>query len=196
MTDKLAEIKAFAATRKIPAPRKEYRPPVPEDFHPRTVLGFDQSLTNTGWALVAFSGRQVRVEHCGVIHPQERPQTGYARTFAAAPSLRRQMRQVLLDHRFDELVMELPSVHGFRTDSSIASGMVLCTVADELGVEDVRQIQRQQACAALVGNGNANKKESGKVVDDLVGILRPQRPWNEHVRDAVLLAMYAARRKL
>lgn len=153
------------------------------------VLAFDQTLTNCGWAV--WDAWTQKVEACGCIKVESRyPYTGFDLTFEKARILEEALTKVLNEQALavDTIVMEMPAVTGFRTESSLMAAEKLLTVCRQLGLPKPLMIARNTAAAMVAGNGKATKQETSEVVNSIVKD-RPKSPWNEHVRDAVLLAI-------
>jgi Holliday junction resolvasome RuvABC endonuclease subunit len=190
----LRRIKEYAnqALRRVPP--KDYRPPRPEDFHPATVLCFDQALGNCGWAILDTMHGAPRVLACGVLRPPafENGEKGFEATFVKSVMVGRGVKELLAekDGLYEEVVAELPPIAGFRTESSLVAAVVLILKLDELGQDMPVFVPRQRANATLAGDRNATKSVVGSVVDDLIEDRRPKGfPWNEHVRDAVFAGL-------
>jgi hypothetical protein len=189
MSDTLAAIKQFAAESKSGTPKKEFVPPTPDDFERGTVLCFDQTLSNTGWALLQVRPDGIHVPVCGLISPRVPTGTkGFQWSFTLAPELFHHAAQVV--RRVDPVVpvvIEMPAVQGQRTESSLIAANVLCCVLAQMGRDVPNVVSRQRAGTHLVGYQNPDKKTSNAVIDTLVST--HVKPWNEHVRDAVLLGL-------
>lgn len=190
----LKKIKEFARQALVRTSPKDYRPPNPEDFRPATVLCFDQTLSNCGWAILNTEQGQPQVSACGVLRPPafERGERGFEATFVKSLYLARDLRALLreLDGLFDEVVGELPSVLGYRTESSLVAAVTMVQQLDELGYAMPTFVPRQRAASVLAGDGRASKTVTKGVVNDLVEDRRPkEQPWNEHVHDAVFVGL-------
>lgn len=192
----LRRIKEEAARAKSAKPSKDWRPPVPEDFEPdRSVLCFDQTLSNCGWAILG-TRNQIHAARTGTIRPPS-VDKGFEGTFTKAVVLANRLRKLLEDERFyyDEVVVELPSVMGYRTESSLVAAVTICIELDRLGKPWPTFVSRTSAAATLCGDKAAPKKVSSDLVDSLVvwhetGTGR----WTEHVRDAVFVGLKAIHR--
>lgn len=185
----LQRIRDFKA-QSVRAIRKEFLPPTPEDFACRTVLCFDQTLSNCGWAVLNTEDGQISVPRSGVIRPPEIESEGFERTLIKSVHIGDGVEQVIMDNigAFDHIVCEMPAVYGHRTESSLVA---LVTIVRAMAVLDIGLpvlVSRQQAASALCGNADASKQESNALVDRLVED-RHSKPWNEHVRDAVFVGL-------
>lgn len=186
--DKVAEGK----NRKVPS---TYRPPTYGDFYwYRSVLCFDQSLNNSGWAIIRVTEKGVEVPYSGTIRPIGIPPDakGFEGTFAKAVSIAREVSGELRGryHQFNGVVLELPSVFGYRIESSLVAAVVVCVELDHMGLPMPDFVSRQAAGAVLCGDRHAPKAVSSALVNDLVS----EHPtgtgqWTEHVRDAVFVGL-------
>ena len=197
MTETLAAIKAFAAEQKSRAkPKPQFVPPTTGDFMEGNWLAFDQSLGNTGWALVKTTRHLVRVVDCGMYRSPEGRTPGPQGTLEAVKPMIKEFGRILGFYQADTILYELPAVAGKRTESSLVAAACLQAAHMHHAVTTPLVVMpRQRAANKLVGNKDATKKETSALVDELVGIWRPPKPWNEHVRDAVLLALAYARKE-
>jgi len=193
----LRRIKEEAARARKVQPAKDWRPPLPDDFEPdRKVLCFDQALNNCGWALLG-TRNQIHVAHSGTIRPPQVDTKGFEGTFTKAVVLARRLRTLLGDHlySYDEVVIELPSVTGYRTESSLVAAVTICIELDRIGKPWPTFVSRTSAAAALCGDKGATKKVSSDVVESLVTWHeKGTGAWTEHVRDAVFVGLKAIHR--
>lgn len=171
-----------------------FRPSQVGDFRPnRTVLCFDQTLSNCGWAMLDTYSGDLTVSASGTIRPPTASGAkGFEATFAKAVFLSRQIGVVLSKQysMFDEVVLELPSVVGYRTESSLVAAVTICVELDRMGREQPDFVSRQAAGALLCGDRHAPKAVSSALVEDLIC----EHPtgagvWTEHVRDAVFVGL-------
>lgn len=185
--DKVAEGK----NRKV---SPTFRPPRPEDFVPGTqILAFDQSLANCGWALLNTE-EGVSVVGSGTIRPRALGSgvRGFEATFAKGVDIAVGVSTLVgsLSGQFAQVVLELPSVVGYRTESSFAAALAICIELDRLRLSPPEFVSRQAAGVLLCGDRHASKNVSSTLVNDLV----PDHPtgtgqWTEHVRDAVFVGL-------
>lgn len=185
--DKVAE----GRTRKVPS---AFRPPVHEDFAEyASILCFDQTLSNCGWALLSTERDAIRVGASGTIRPTPTGGAkGFEATFAKAVILSREIIAVI--HQWyglwDEVVLELPSVVGYRTESSLVAAVVICVELDRMGCGLPEFVSRQAAGALLCGDRHAPKAVSSELVNRLVTEhAKGAGEWTEHVRDAVFVGL-------
>lgn len=184
---------ARAKTAKIP---KDYRPPTAKDFKSDTqILCFDQSLNSSGWALVNTDEGGISVVDSGTIRPPvlETKSKGFELTLTKVVMLARQLTDLLntLYGRFEEVVIELPSVFGYRTESSLMAAATICVELDRMGEPFPHLVSRNSAGAVLCGDRHAPKSVSSNLVATLVEDRRPdgRGQWTEHVRDAVFVGL-------
>jgi Holliday junction resolvasome RuvABC endonuclease subunit len=150
---------------------------------------FDETQSNTGWALLKVSAEGIHVPFCGLIDPRvPTGTTGFSWSFGLAPQLFHEASKVLkrIDPRIP-VAMEMPSVVGMRTESALIAANVLCCVLSELGREAPEVISRQTVLTNLVGYVTQNKTVTNAAVDRIVD--SHAKPWNEHVRDAVAIGL-------
>lgn len=171
-----------------------FRPPTAADFRIESqILAFDQTLSNCGWALLSTKGGALTVRDSGTIKPPTlNGQKGFEATLAKAVPLASRIQHVLnLNHGlFEEVVLELPAVVGYRTESSLIAAVMICVELDRMGCKQPEFVSRQAAGTILVGNRHATKAESSQFVNNLI-IGHPTGPgcWTEHVRDACFVGM-------
>lgn len=188
--EKVAEAKSL----KTP---KSYRPPVVSDFAPDVqILAFDQTLSNCGWSLINTEDSAITVVDSGTIRPPAIPVTvkGFEATFTKSIMIARDIRLLLrrLHGQYEQVVLELPAVIGYRTESSLVAAVTICLALDEAEESFPTFVSRQSAATKLAGSPSATKK----VTNDLVESLVDAHPtgtgqWTEHVRDAVLVGLRA-----
>jgi Holliday junction resolvasome RuvABC endonuclease subunit len=188
--EKMAEAKGLTTP-------KSYRPPVASDFAPGVqILAFDQTLSNCGWSLINTEDDRIQVADSGTIRPPAMPPSvkGFEVTFTKAIMIGRDLRDLVrrLHGQYEQVVLELPSVVGYRTESSLVAAVTICLALDEAGENFPTFVSRQSAAARLCGSPSASKKVSSDVVDAVVD----EHPtgtgqWTEHVRDSVLVGLRA-----
>lgn len=184
--EKVAEAKGTKTPR-------SFRPPTPDDFAPDVqILAFDQTLANCGWALVNTDEGKLSVKDSGTIRPPFVQAKGFEATFTKSVMLARELRALLatLYGQYEKVVLELPSVVGYRTESSLVAAVTICVTLDEMGSDFPTFVSRQSAGAKLCGSPSASKKLSSELVDSLVKV-HPTGTgqWTEHVRDAVFVGL-------
>lgn len=182
-----------AKTAKVP---QNWRPPTAADFVPDVqVLCFDQSLSSSGWALLNTDDGEVSVKDSGTIRPPvlETKSRGFELTLTKSVYLAREIQVVLsrLYGQYEQVVIELPSVFGYRTESSLVAAATICIELDRGGEEQPVLVSRNSAGAVLCGDRHAPKNVSSSTVVDLVENRHPdgRGQWTEHVRDAVFVGL-------
>lgn len=159
------------------------------------VLAFDASLSNVGWAVVWAEPDRLHVSQAGTLRPAE-PDDGYMGTWRRASELR---GRLLNDEPFTwhrrwktKTVVEAPLVGaGYRTESSLIAGMTVWQVFD-----DVQPVAAAHVSSVLLDNPRVLSDERKKLVRAEVIRLVPGaagRSWNEHMRDAVSVAVVTLR---
>lgn len=191
----LQRIRAEIHNLKQVKPNPAYRLPLLGDFRAhQPVLCFDQTLTNCGWALLEGTGTEILVRESGTIRPPTVAKS-FEATFTKSVILARDVRDVIaaMDSgggAFDQVVLELPSVMGYRTESSLVAAVTICIELDRRGYPLPAFVSRMSAAAKLCGDRMATKKYSSTLVDGLVD-RHPSGTgaWTEHVRDAVFVGL-------
>lgn len=150
------------------------------------VLAFDQSLANTGWAIVQYTGTLSVVE-TGTISEQ-----GIGNRFVdSLPHtvvLYQQFRTVLRNTRDCEVVHEAPGIGMRNSDSSVMAATALRIAVEEEGRQVSWMPNRVSYYKTVTGNGKATKGDMKNVLADLFGHIKPG-PMNEHTRDAIGLGV-------
>lgn len=170
-----------------------WKPPVARDFRPTQILSFDQSLSHAGWALINTEDNEITVVESGTIRS---PKLGDVRGFEATLTkalLLGQEIQILLDRQigcYESVVVELPSVAGYRTESSLVALVIITLEMDRAEAGRPILVSRNSAAAHLCGDRNVSKRVSSEFVDQIV----TEHPtgtgqWTEHVRDAVFVGL-------
>lgn len=178
-----------------------WTPPTLADFaQDLTVMSFDQSLARTGWVFLRVSEGRVEVLGRGTLRTVE-PEgvTGWRANFARARLLKSRMTDVeeflvrlseglTLLRWPDAVVLELPSVHGQRTDSSMMAAYEISDYC-ETWWRPTEFISIQQTRTILGGSNIRNDKKGGWKA--LVRYIpeSESRQWNEHQRDAAINAL-------
>lgn len=153
------------------------------------VLSFDQTLSHTGWALIN-AGATPEVWDGGVLEPVGISSTSFQQTYEKAFSISDQINELVGQQEPDELVMEMPAVAGYRTESSLIGGLLVNMAARRYGLP-VTAISNITMRALFMEPGNRTGKAPVKAaVEKLVPAdQRSVTRWNEHVVDAVALGL-------
>lgn len=166
-------------------------------FRETRVLALDQSLANTGWVLLETGGDSVRVVFKGTLRPKSQS-LSHEGTYEKAASLEAMLEQValkclpLLSSDF-VVVMERPSVRGYRVESALMAGREVYRMSHRLVGSDPVMVSNLTMRKTF---GLKAKDPKAKVKEALVPYV-PEvggREWNEHMRDALALGLAAVRR--
>jgi hypothetical protein len=177
--------------------RGTWRPPTLSDFAHGVVQAFDQSLTNTGVALIKVNELGIHLLATAMIKPPEdvlavKSTEG---SYARAESI----HAGILRHRAgfaaaaDAIIYERKPVIGMRTDSIFLAGREVHRATEGRAV----MMDNRHAKAVLVGRaGNKANPVTKADVKAAVEAYIPSpknsgklMPWNEHTRDACMLAL-------
>lgn len=176
-----------------------WTPPMMADFaQDLSVLSFDQSLSKTGWLYLRVLDDRVDVMARSTIRTATELK-GWQGNFDQAHQIKHAMRDEVdaLLMRFapdqmprwpDAVVLELPNVHGHRTDSSMLAAYEVDGYAT-MWWRPTIFISIQQSRTILGGSNIRNDKKGGhKALERYIpGSI--QRTWNEHQRDAAINAL-------
>jgi hypothetical protein len=179
------------------ARRNAFRPPVYGDFAVTTVQAFDQSLNNTGVVILRAFGTGITLLATGMIRPSAAATDlqSWEGNYARAEDI----REGIAYHRtgyasmVDNIVYERPPVFGKRTESIILAGREVHRATGGKAV----MVDNRHAKKLIVGRaGNSKSPVTKAHVKEAVEryITPPEAsgklmPWNEHVRDACMLAL-------
>lgn len=180
------------------ATRKGWNPPVaPGDFAYGIVQAFDQALANTGMAVVKSNESGLHLLFTALIRPPADVQAikstegNYARADSLYAGVCRARTGFAANA--DAVVYERPPVTGMRTESITLAGREVhrSTLGRAVLVDN------RHAKSVIVGHAGSKKNPVTKAhvktaVERYVIPPRDQgktMPWNEHTRDAVLLAL-------
>ncbi|MEU9405663.1 hypothetical protein AB0E08_08150 [Streptomyces sp. NPDC048281] len=174
-----------------------WQPPTLDDFAHATVQAFDQTLTNTGVVLIKVNDLGIHLLSTAMIKPPEDVLaiTSTEGSYARADSI----YEGIVRHRSgyaanaDAIVYERKPVAGMRTDSIFLAGREVHRATDGRAV----MMDNRHAKKVLLGTaGTKDRKVTKADVKDAVEQYIPSpkdsgrlMPWNEHVRDACMLAL-------
>lgn len=183
-----SELRAKIAESKKPkSSRKQWsRPPV-SALAQGHVLAFDQTLSNTGMAWVINDEQGLRAIDCKNL-VQTTTARGHESSIRKAlllhNTLRFDVRESIPGLNAQAVVYEQPPVMGYRIESSLMAALAVRMVWHEaIGVSN------QHAKAIFLGSGQHTKADVKACINDYIPNFMRTGPWNEHVRDAVLLGM-------
>lgn len=188
MTREAALRERVQTATKRPSRRKAWEAPAVTDFATGIcVRAFDQSLTNTGWVdIEIWPGlSEIRVWGRGTIKIAVASK-GHTSTMDKADVLKQRLESFAGGWDGDLVVGEVTPVMGYRLESSLMAGYVLRQV-----YRKVDFVSRQSALALLLPPDKRHEKIHSRLVLErylLVGTAAQKR-WNEHERDALMLAL-------
>jgi hypothetical protein len=174
-----------------------WHPLEPADLQPETkVLAFDASLSNVGWAVIWAEPDMVHVSQAGTLRPLE-PDDGYIGTWRRASELRHQLlnSEQFVWHRRarTKTVVEAPPVGGglHRTESSLIAGMMVWQVFDDVQPVSATHVSSVLLNEPKILSDDRKKRVRAEVIRLIPGAAG--RNWNEHMRDAVSVALVTLR---
>lgn len=167
--------------------RKKWEPITIEQMASNvTVAAFDQSLSATGWLTAVITRGKLHVLRRGTLRPPMPSVKGHHGSIVKALMLADLLRKADIMPWGGQVVAEQTPVAGYRLESSLLAGYV---VAAEY--PSTIFVGRQHALSlVLPPEQRFEKKHTKQVVDRYVyedhslGV-----SWNEHQRDALLLAI-------
>lgn len=162
------------------------------------ILAFDQSLANTGYAvLTCFGpGQAVHFNATGMLRSGD-DLKGHEKTLTRASELFEEVRDLLQTYQPNGVVFETPPTSAGpgrmnRPESSLLAAQSI-RIASGLAHKPVTMLARQKVYKRFTGAANADKKALKEALTKLLefhGIVRPERqPWNEHTIDATGIAL-------
>lgn len=193
----MSEQLTIPAVEKLAVRKKWTAPAAPGDFAYGTVQAFDQALANTGMAIIRSNESGIHLLATAILRPPADVQEikSHEGNFARADSL----YGAICRHRtgyastVGAVVYERPPVSGMRTESIGLAGREIHRATCGKAV----MVDNRHAKSVIVGTaGSKNSKVTKAHVKEAVeryvtppAALGKTMPWNEHVRDAVLLAL-------
>lgn len=175
-----------------------WTPPLLADFAQNlAVMSFDQALSKTGWVYLRVLDGRVDIMARDTIRTGTEVK-GWRGNFAQARQIKHEMDRVeKILTRFspdqmprwpDAVVLEMPNVHGHRTDSSMLAAYEISSYC-ETWWRPVEFISIQQSRTILGGSNIRNSKKGGHKALERYIPESIQRTWNEHQRDAAINAL-------
>lgn len=176
---------------------KGWQPPTPGMFAHGLVQAFDQTLTNTGVVLIKSNELGLHLLYTAMIKPPEEvlsiPSTegSYARAEHVYTGILKQRGGFASNA--DAIVYERKPVAGMRTDSIFLAGREVHRATEGRAV----MMDNRHAKKVLVGTAGSRDRKVTKadVKEAVERYIVPPRdqgknmPWNEHTRDACMLAL-------
>jgi hypothetical protein len=177
--------------------RNAFRPPSFGDFAVATVQAFDQSLNNTGVVILRSHGTGITLLATGMIRPFAK--TTELQSWEGNYARAQDIHDGIVYHRTgyasmaDAVVYERPPVHGKRTESIILAGREVHRATDGKAI----MVDNRHAKKVILGRAGSSKNPVTKahVKEAVEAYITPPEasgktmPWNEHIRDACLLAL-------
>lgn len=161
------------------------------DFANGVVLAFDQAVAHTGYAVVRVHNDGIELLEKGQIQEPAIPGLkGWTDTLQRATNLALELEPIVMRWRSCvlplEVVYEMPSVKGMRVDSALLGGLAVTTVAARYALP-CHGVETQHAKVVLTGDRRSEKRHMKDAV--LRYIDKPGSPFNEHIVDAIGLAL-------
>lgn len=179
------------------ARRNAFRPPVLSDFAIATVQAFDQTLNNTGMVILRSWGGGFTLLATGMIRPSAEATAlqSWEGNYARAEDIYKGIAYHRTGYAsmVDDVVYERPPVHGKRTESIILAGREVHRATEGKAV----MVDNRHAKKLIVGRAGSSQNPVTKahVKEAVEAYITPPQaigklmPWNEHVRDACMLAL-------
>jgi Holliday junction resolvasome RuvABC endonuclease subunit len=182
----ISDLAQFRETRTT-AP-KEGGGPVRPVF-PGRILAVDQSISNTGWALIERTGG---ISATGNIKTEQGPVKGHEDTLTRGTEVFSRYLTLISSLKPDLIVHETPPVGGkmMRPESSLVSAAALRHAALVHQVP-IRMIGAQKAKKRWTGNGNAEKALVKEAIRRLDPMVAQRKPLNEGIYDAIAIGWVA-----
>lgn len=159
------------------------------------ILAFDQALANTGWVLV--NGNPWRLYQTGAIRTSSVFQ-GHVGNLSRQQDLREEVGGLIETWNPDLIVHETPPVGGRmqRPESSLLGASAIWSAALDRSVP-LCMVSAQTAKKRLCDIRDADKRMVRKGLEQLLPetvfeAKNKKMQWNEHVRDALALAVVAS----
>jgi Holliday junction resolvasome RuvABC endonuclease subunit len=173
----------------LPTPTGEADFPVRLLTRGQTVLAFDQSLGNIGWALIDNWRQVTNVGR----YSSSLDLSGYENMISAVPIVMRYVQAIVDFAKPTFIAREMPALpigRMRRTESPLLAAAVIECVAREASIPVVA-VSMDQARKRILGRTKATKAELGAAVEELFPQAKTMKPMNEHVRDALAIGLIA-----
>jgi hypothetical protein len=180
------------ASKQVKTPKVWVRPTIGDFRQDHNVLSFDQTLNATGWVHLGFEFGELKVYARGTIRTDVKTKGPLGNILKAQDLWDRllSMDRTLVGGLWpDEILMELPAVGGFRTESSMMAAREVHRYTVQWFTTRVSFISIQRTRTMLAGPKARNVKKLGH---QALGEWIPEsatRTWNEHQRDAAINAL-------
>lgn len=191
--DVVDALKKYATKVKKAEDPKVWKLPTTEDFRQDyKILSFDQTLNATGWVHLGFEAGELKVYARGTIKTDVKTKGPLGNILKAQDLWDRLLgmdRTEVGGLWPDEIVMELPAVGGFRTESSMMAAREVYRYTVQWFTMRVSFISIQRTRAMLGGPKARNVKKLGHQALETWIPESATRTWNEHQRDAAINAL-------
>lgn len=177
--------------------RKGWTPPVaPGDFAFGLIQAYDQSLNNTGVVLLNSNSLGIHLLAAAMIRPPEDVAAlkSHEGSYARALHLYRQVVRARTGYAASAqaTVCERPPVHGRRAESILLAGNEIHRAT--MGSGGVTMVDNRHAKSVICGaagtrDNPVTKAHVKAAVERYVLPSGTATPWNEHIRDAILLGL-------
>ena len=177
----LSALDGFKVDAPDPFPESDLSGKVQPRYSGR-ILAFDQSLSDTGWAMIERTGA---ISACGNLKSTS-PHKGHEDTLVRSEYLFRQYHSLISTMAPTLIVHELPPVGGrmARPESSLCSSVAIRCAASLKGIP-VRMYGAQKAKKRWTGDGNADKRKVADAIKEMDPTLVGRRPMNQAICDAI-----------
>lgn len=182
-----------AVTGEKADPGASWQPP---KVVPGRILGIDQSLSQTGWAMLVDGA----VVDTGMIKTEQiEDKKGIEENYSRATGLFVDLVDLIFHHEPEVVVHELPAIgmKMMRTDASLIAGMAVRCAVQVHQKSQVLMLGAQRVKKRMTGNANADKSEVRDAILRMMPNLKEEchdrkSPLNNNVYDAIGLAIVAA----
>lgn len=172
-------------------PRSRWTPPSLSDFAHGLVQSYDQSLSNTGVVLLRASPVGIHLLAAQMIRPRGTDAKSIEGSYARADGIEDGIRRSRtgLAASADAVVYERTPVKGQRIESILLAGREIHRATQGRAV----MVDNRHAKAVIVGRAGtrAHPVTKADVKEAVERYVTPNdtMPWNEHIRDAVMLGL-------
>lgn len=192
LRERIRETKTKSVKKRPP----KWKPVTEIELSPLRVLAFDQTLSNTGWAVVGYDRKTgIEVIAGGIISPSKDARGSFWETYEKSIQLSIGVRKVFdeVADDVDFVCFETPPVgQAFRPESSLIAGQVVYAAARKADLPIV-MVGNQRMRAKLIPPEHRGERTKRSVKDAVEAIIPPKNRqldrWNEHIIDAVGLGV-------
>lgn len=174
--------------------KKPWTVPAKTDFKLGRVLAFDQTVQNTGWAMVESTDTGPLIRKTGMCRPSKDDLTSFEALYARAAEVEDQLDALVQQFAWAEnltVVHEMPAIEGYRTESSLIVSYIIRRAATRAHLPVVMVNNQHMKAVLLPPHDRYEKAAVGRALVGLVDRthLIVGSPWNQHVHDAVALGL-------